>query len=49
MNRDVLYIAAYNSIVVITFCLLAYVFDKWWIVLFGLLFWATYKNKNEDD
>lgn len=44
-------VMVFNSIAVICFSVLAYVFNKWWIVLFSLLIVMNYKrtNSNEED
>lgn len=49
MNKDLLWAwALKNSVVIITWAILAVVFDKWWMALFGLLFLSglktTYKS-----
>jgi len=52
-ENDVLYVCLFNSIAVVAFSMLAYVFDKWWIALFSLLFIKTYhytvKGSEEDE
>lgn len=38
-----------NAIPVVCMTLLAIHFDKWWIVLFALLFGFSYKTTNKED
>lgn len=38
-------IALYDAVVVVTFAVLAVMFQKWWIVLFSALWIATSKDK----
>lgn len=38
----------YNTIVVICFCVLAYLFQHWWIALFACLLILTYKRQDND-
>ena len=37
-----------NSVDLICFSVLAYIFGKWWIVLFALLFYMKTTNNEED-
>lgn len=37
-----------NTVPIVCFTHLAIHFDKWWIVLFALLFSVSYKSKKED-
>ena len=39
----------YNAIAIISFAVLAFVFKKWWIILFSFLFIMTYKKNVKDD
>lgn len=36
-----------NTITLITFSILAIVFQKWWIVLISILFWTSIESKKE--
>ena len=36
-----------NIIAIICFTILAIVFNKWWIILFSILFLTTFKSKGE--
>ena len=48
MNKDLLWAWAFkNSVVIITWAILAVVFDKWWIALFGLLFLSGLATKHK--
>ena len=38
-----------NSVAIICFSILAYVFGKWWIVLFALLFYMKTTNSEGDE
>ena len=45
-NKDVLWTCAIqNSICVICWTILAVIFNKWWIALFGILFWSSIRTK----
>ena len=46
MDFDIVF---YNVVVVVVFAALAYVFAKWWIVLFAALFIATRERRNDND
>lgn len=37
-----------NVIVIISFTILAICFQKWWIVLFAILFFSSVTRKDED-
>lgn len=37
-----------NSVDIICFSVLSYIFGKWWIVLFALLFYMKTTNNEED-
>lgn len=45
---EYLSMAIQNAIAIITFAILAWVFHKWWIIFFALLFIVTIKEDNED-
>ena len=38
----------YNTIVVICFCVLAYLFQHWWIALFACLLILIYKKQDDN-
>lgn len=38
----------YNTIVVICFCVLAYLFQHWWIALFACLLILVYKRHDDN-
>jgi len=38
-----------NVIALICFTFLAVVFQKWWIVLFSILFWSSVSTRKVDD
>lgn len=42
-------VMVFNSVAVICFSVLAYVFNKWWIVLFSLLVVMNYKRIYPDE
>lgn len=46
MNKDIIWAwAIKNSIAILAWVLLAMLFDKWWIALFGLLFTNSLQTK----
>lgn len=38
-----------NIVAIVTFAVLAYLFEKWWIVFFAILFLASAKDKEEEE
>lgn len=45
MNKDVLYVSIYNIINIICWTIIAILFDKWWILLFSILTYASLKHR----
>lgn len=41
--------ALINSVAIISFTVLAVVFNKWWIALFGLLFFCTTEHGDKSN
>lgn len=37
-----------NSITLICFTILAIVFNKWWLVLFSIIFWTFIERQDKD-
>ncbi len=49
MNKNIVWAwAIKNSITIIAWIVLAVVFNKWWIALFGLLFMSDIKTKHQN-
>lgn len=48
-EKQMIPVMVFNSVAVICFSVLAYVFNKWWIVLFSLLIVMNYKRTNSNE